>query len=409
VSDQAVGTVGGDRDSPSWDLYREMADNPRVSPARRQATRWALDQLAQRMGSDWLERYWTATGHVPEEVNLGAAHVGALGSLLELALRFYLLDGVHGLGSVQREMKRDLRDDRRRHAALQLDVAGIAGRAGFAVALEERSGARIPPSDVVLRRGVGALRVETFAIITDERFRMAQAYWDWLMAQIRRISWQYDVEIDGDTGDRLDDAASAELLQLIEATARTVADTRNEQPVIYRGAALRVLPSGTSDSELRGAVETSQAWPRIQARLMQKATQAARAGGGWLRADLMDGTWQFTPWARAGLRAKLDQIAALLQQTLGQIDGIDGIVVSSGACLAQGQFHGESARTADHCYGFVRPLPAVRVRETMIIPARPQARDQADIWASLYNAEDSWLDWALGQAGLPDCRQIFRR
>src|SRR5467141_3951944 len=95
---QTTGASAGDGDRPSWDLYRRMADSPRVSPERRQVTLWALGELALRMGPDWLERYWDAAGHVPEEVNLGAAHMGALGNLLELALRFHLLDGIPGLG-----------------------------------------------------------------------------------------------------------------------------------------------------------------------------------------------------------------------------------------------------------------------------------------------------------------------
>jgi hypothetical protein len=34
-------------------------------------------------------------------------------------------------------------------------------------------------------------------------------------------------------------------------------------------------------------------------------------------------------------------------------------------------------------------------------------REQAGIWRELYNAEESWLDWALKQAGLPPRDQIF--
>jgi hypothetical protein len=124
---------------------------------------------------------------------------------------------------------------------------------------------------------------------------------------------------------------------------------------MFKDAGLRVLPSGAGPCELRGGIETSRGWPRVEARLLQKAEQAARAGGGWLRADLRDGTWQFTPWARARLPEKIDQISNLVKPALGQVDGTAGIVVSSGACGAQGQFRGLSTRTADRCYGFVRP------------------------------------------------------
>ncbi len=272
-------------------------------------------------------------------------------------MRLQLLDGAPGAASVQREMKRDLRDDRRRHSALQLEVAASAVRAGFSAALEDRSGGQGAPSDVLLRRGPHAVRVETFVVIPDERFRAERAYWDRVMARIRSIDWQYDVSVAGDLGDHLGDIEAAELLQRIAAAAQAVADTGQERPVAFGGAQLRVLPPGTAGYELRGGAQTSQGWPRAERRLLQKAAQAARAGDGWLRVDLMDGTWQFTPWARARLE-KVDQIAELLKSALCQVDGITGVVASSGACVAQGQFHGESARIPDHCYGSCDPYRA---------------------------------------------------
>jgi hypothetical protein len=392
---------------PSWDMYRRMADSPLVNPARRQATLWAIDQLEKHMGRDWLERYWEASGHVPEEVNLGRAHVAALGGLLELALRLQLLAGAQGLGGVRKEMRSDLRDDRRRHAALQLEVGGLAMRSGATVALENRTSKDAPPSDVVMHCGEAALRVETFAIILDQHSQEGRAYWDHMTRAIMRISMQLNVNVAGDLGGRLQKEDAAELLRRIEAAAQVVADTGREAPVVFHEAHLRVLPPGTSSYELRGGVETSQGWPRVEARLLQKAAQAARAGGGWLRADLMDGTWQFTPWAHASLHGKLNEIGKLVKPALARVDGVAGIVLSSGACVAQGRFPGLSTRTTDRCYGFVRPLPGHRVRETMIIPVTTAGQSEADIWAQLYNTESTWLDWALSQAGLPACQEIF--
>jgi hypothetical protein len=79
------------------------------------------------------------------------------------------------------------------------------------------------------------------------------------------------------------------------------------------------------------------------------------------------------------------------------------------ALLAQGEFYGESAAAKDGCYALRRVLPAVRVRETMIVPVTPSGRDQARTWRELYNAEEQWLDWALPLAGLPGREQIFGR
>jgi hypothetical protein len=260
---------------------------------------------------------------------------------------------------------------------------------------------------VILRRDGELLQVETFVILRDERSQEAARHWDWLKTQIRNIEWRSDAGISGDLGERLDRDASAELLRLIEAAAQAAVTTRQEQPVEFRGARLRVLPPGSTTYQLRGGVEEGKGWPRIEAKLAQKAAQAAAAGGGWLRADVLDGMWQFTPWARAGLRAQIDEIARLIQPVLGPVQGIEGVMLSSGALLAQGEFRGESARTEDGCYGLRRLLPAARVRETMIVPVTPRGRGQARIWRELYNAEEQWLDWALHLAGLPQRDQIF--
>src|SRR5690242_17992842 len=119
-------------------------------------------------------------------------------------------------------MKRDLRNDRRRHSALQLEMAALAVRAGFSAALEDRSGGQGAPSDVLLRRGPHAVRVETFAFIPDKRFREERAYWVRVMAGIRSIDWQYDVSVAGDLGDHPGDVEVAELLQRIAAAAQVV-------------------------------------------------------------------------------------------------------------------------------------------------------------------------------------------
>jgi hypothetical protein len=78
-------------------------------------------------------------------------------------------------------MRNDLRDERRWHTALQLEVAALGTRAGFTAALEARATGRNGPSDVVLRRDGELVPVETFVILRDERSREAAEYWDWII------------------------------------------------------------------------------------------------------------------------------------------------------------------------------------------------------------------------------------
>jgi hypothetical protein len=139
---------------------------------------------------------------VPEEVNLGPAHVVAAGNLLDLALRYHVLAGAPGIGKVRNEVRSDLRDERRWHSALQLEVGALATREGFTVVLEARSSASAAPSDVVMRRDGQELRVETFAVLRDQRAQEATAYWDRFSAQTLQISGEFNVGISGDTGPR---------------------------------------------------------------------------------------------------------------------------------------------------------------------------------------------------------------
>lgn len=270
----------GDELRPTWDLYRRMASSPNVRPARRDAVLWALGELERRMGPDWLERYWESAGHVPAEVNLGSGHVAAFGNLLDLALRYHVLDGAPGIGQVQRDMRNDLRDERRWHSALQLEVAALGAHAGFTAALEARAAGRVAPSDVILRRDGQLLQVETFVILRDECSQEAARHWDWLMAQIRNIGWRSDVGISGDLGERLDRDASAELLRLVEAAAQAAVTTRQEQPVEFRGARLRLLPPGSTTHQLRGGVEEGKAGPVSRRSLPRKLARRPAPGAG---------------------------------------------------------------------------------------------------------------------------------
>ena len=391
---------------PTWDLYRKMQDSPHVSPARRQATLWALDQFERRMGPDWLERYYRTSGHVPYEINLGGAHAAALGNLLDLALRLAILDQVKGAGQVQKEMRTDLRDDRRRHSALQLEVGGLAAREGYAVAFEDRRDPGAPPSDVVLRAGEQTIRLETFAVLRDKRSQEAARYWDRISQAILRIEWKHDTPISGSITRQLDEQETIELFDALEQAAQETAATHQPREISQPGADLLVESRGISRHTLEFGIEETESWPRIESKLRQKAEQAQAAGGGWLRADLLDGTWAFTPWARAGLQAKITEISKLVRPVLNHYPAISGLVLSNGASVAQGQFVGESAPSSNESYGLRRVLPAVRVRETMIIPSNAEGLKQARQWVKIYNAEDTWLDWALERHGLPAWGEI---
>ena len=62
--------------------------------------------------------------------------------------------------------------------SLQLEVAALAARDGFTVALEASSAGSAGPCDVALVRDGQELRVETFLLLPDEGTQEATAFWD---------------------------------------------------------------------------------------------------------------------------------------------------------------------------------------------------------------------------------------
>jgi len=94
-------------------------------------------------------------------------------------------------------MKVDLRDDRRRHCGLQLEVAALAARSGYTVAFEHKLRPGMPPSDVVLTHGPESLRVETFAIVQGKKSQEAAAYWESMSSHIMVAELRHDVSVNG--------------------------------------------------------------------------------------------------------------------------------------------------------------------------------------------------------------------
>jgi hypothetical protein len=95
------------------------------------------------------------------------------------------------------EIKVDLWDDRRRDCGLQLEVAALAARSGYTVALEQRLRPGMPPSDVVLTHGPESLQVETFAIVQGKKSDEATAYWESMSSHIMIAELRHDVSVNG--------------------------------------------------------------------------------------------------------------------------------------------------------------------------------------------------------------------
>jgi len=208
---------------------------------------------------------------------------------------------------------------------------------------------------------------------------------------------------------RLTPEATDRWLEELEVVASQVAADRVARPVDHPGSRVQVLPGGEvpAGTSFIGPIAAHRGWPRTVAKLREKAEQARLSGARWLRADVLDGLWQFTPWAQWPLPAKTQELAGATRAALGQVDWLDGVVLSSGLAVGQGQFTAESFRTDDGAMGLRRLVDPVRVREVIVIPIRPDGVDVASRWVELYGAEEGWLEWALNKVGLPSAGEVL--
>ncbi|HEV7495724.1 hypothetical protein [Baekduia sp.] len=176
-------------------------------------------------------------------------------------------------------------------------------------------------------------------------------------------------------------------------------------PIRLFGAHLQVVPRGDEPANgLTGPQMTGDSWARVGSRIRQKAEIALESGPNWLRLDALNGLWQFTHWAAATLPAKLEALTAIARPALG---ALDGLVISSGLLLNQGDLPDDDFSARDGGAILRRRVSPLRVRETLVIPTVATPPKTAEFWRGVYAAEPTWLAWALERLALPSPLAIF--
>jgi hypothetical protein len=363
------------------------------SDAWRDTGHWAFNVLEAQLGAEWPATVTakSPTGGAPQ-LAWAVGHVVAYAQVLELALRLELLRGVDGHAKIRRALRTDPRPPQLAHCDMQLEVAGLALMSGFTPALEPAplSGR---PADVSIPLDDRPLVVETRAILTSDDWREGNDWTDQVFERIRHIETRHGVRCQG-TISRIFDAEDTEaLIQEIETRARLVAAGLEAPHLSLAAANIEVVPQTQRPPlGLEGPKLGGDSWARIAPRIRQKAAAAAESGANWLRLDARDGLWQFTEWATRPLGVKLEEFETAVRGVLGQLDGI---VVSCGSVLAQGDFDDEDALLSPQLAAVRKRLPFSRVRETLVIARDAGAIPAAKSWVQFYSAEPSWVDWAL--------------
>lgn len=391
---------------PSWAMFRELLCAPLRSSACAIAGTWTLDVLESLLGDSWPADYWNRNHKLPGFLAQSPGHVVALQELVEFGLLADEAATLSGFAQVVAPLRSDLTTGRLLHGRLQMEVAALARAQGYGASFEVRLDGSAP-IDVVLDADHQPVAVETFTLLADEDFRDGQQYSERILDAVTRLRIRHDVDVEGSLDERLDGQATERWLQQLERAALDARSSGEEQEVCYRSGNVRVkLRSDDAGAGFTGPPIPSRGWERTAARLRGKAEQAANGNAGWLRVDLRDGLWRLTPWSREPFGPRVNDLAALVVQTVGAIP-IDGVVVSSGSVQAQGPAVGISCRPSTGGFGMRRLVGRFRARETVIVPLSPRGFSQSSIWHRIYENEPQWADAALAARGLPLLQEIL--
>jgi hypothetical protein len=391
-------------------MYRDLLDLAGRSAAWSEVAHAALEVLSQELGEQWPRKAADTERRDQETLPLLAAlgrlgsHTLALAEVAEWALRLRLPAATDGFADLRRDLRRDVTAGRILHTGLQLHVAGLASRSGWAVQLEPVLPGRSRPADLAIACGEQRMVVET-RVLTEARDDRARREWiDAAVDRVTMLAAAHNTWLEGEFSDALDDATIRQLERWIPIEA--LAARSGMKPELRVDAAnVRLVKREEAQGRLTAPGPESNLWPRMASAIADKARRMSESGAEWLRLIPYNHFFLLTHWAQYPLGTKLDMLATEIRSSLGE-HLPRGIVISSGVSLHGGDVQDETVRTPNGV-AVRRGVKPLRIRETHIIPLRHDAADEIEAWVALADAETNWLPWALDNSGLPDLSRIL--
>jgi hypothetical protein len=243
--------------------------------------------------------------------------------------------------------------------------------------------------------------VEVKVLLTADEFREISDVSDRLGVARMEIALRHHVSLQV-TVDRVpnDVEAAVEFMERAAIASLLITEVVERE---HDGLRVVAFPSDRPDrSRFTGPPIGGGAWERLGTALREKAEKRYADRPAWLRFDVRNSLWQFTPWANLPLA---DKAAMAIDQVRHDLDGYEvaGVVLSSGCLRPQGPVDEDTWQAApDDASALRRCLPVGRVRETIIIPLDPRYGHEAAWWFDLYDiVEPVWLEAALSNFDLP--------
>lgn len=404
---------------PTWDLWSAPVErSSALTSAGKRAVRSMVDTIAEHLGEDWLARFlpnsarrsqaglplmswhWWPTNDVP--------HVYA--RLLELGSQLRLLKGVSGIADLRRNMRQDL--GQFTHSLLQLEVGGLASRAGWGVAFEPDAGDAGSRTDLLLVKDDDAMLVEAKGFLLDQQASEDLAFSHKVSMALLGIESREQVTFDGEVepgieNDKLDTWLN-ELALLAADVARSGLVIETTPP---SGGSLVIQPGWpTTGAGHCTTIRHGDEWRRITTALKTKAEQGCGEHPLWLRFDETTQFWALAVPPDYPRRRLHERLARGLWAELAGFDHVAGLVLSSAPTA--GSTAG-AAGTWENLDGNATSLVCATHppfwRESIVVagPNKAAPRQRAE-WSSWYATEGSWLDWALDRLGVPPLAELVQ-
>ncbi len=401
----------------TWDLWSApVGRSNALTDVGKRAVRAAVDTLAEYLGEDWLARFlpngtrssssglplmswhWWPTNDVP--------HVYA--RLLELGSRLRLLQGVSGIADLRRNMRRDL--GQFAHSLLQLEVGGLAMRAGWGVTFEPGVGNVGGRTDLLLVKDDDAMLVEVKGFLLDQQSSEDLTFSRRVSMALLGIESREQVTFDGEIEPGIEDD---KLAAWLEELARLAADVARSGLLIETtppsGGRLVIQPGcPTTGAGHSTTIRHGDEWRRITTALKAKAGQGRGDHPLWLRFDETSQFWALAVPPDYPRRRLHERLARGLSAELAGFEHVAGIVLSS-APTAGSTVGAED--TWENLDGDATSLVCTTQppfwRESLVVagPNKAAMRQRAE-WSSWYATEGSWLDWALDRLGVPPLAEL---
>ncbi len=401
-------------DAPSWEMLHRLAKSGGLTKDGRRAVEATLHGLRELLGPSWPRRQHAASRGLPGELLLFANHSAALPQFLSLGIRLQASASEPTFAPVLAGLRRGLEAAPWRHLLMQLEVA----RAGRAVGRRARFEPPIPNSaryaDVLLGDSpTETLLVETTSLFRSDTDKAHQAYESRLAWSLAEIEQRRGVFTVTRLIDHLSDDDTNAWLRAVDSAAQDARRTGTPQPITTEAGEITVdtRPPAAGRPTFSGAVQRGDGWYRLARALHGKVRQSSGTTAVWIRADALDGFFQFTDWGQHAWPERVNRLALALNHAMCEAHHVAGVVVSSGLATSVGAVDSVAENitvTTDEGTGLRRLIAPQLVRETFIIPLQPAISHRIAAWTDAYAGEPSWLDEDLLEVGLSPLAALWK-